>query len=330
MSTKPARKVKFWDLLKVSIALILLAFVISSTDLHQIRLLWHKLSPAWMGITFLLFLLLTVLKASQYYFLVGRALPYSRVLGITIFQNAITNFVAAAAGIASQITLMTVEQDVRFGRAAFSFIVAKMGDLFAVSILLLISSFWVRSQVRPTHGIVLTLLTVSFVLILLFLLALFFRGRFEALVRKGLSFFKLDRFGFVQQGLFLMSKLVLQDRRDIIRLLLYGIGYSMLYMLVTIAWAYARFRTFSLTMDVGVITYVASILQFASWFPVFVFGGLGISETMSVYLYGNFGVNKPELAAILLGSRLIFYLMNGSMLLYIPLENFIANRRISS
>lgn len=320
MSAKPSRRINFWNLLKVTVALILLGFVISTTDVQEILQLWHKLSPSWLGATFLLFLSLTCLKAGQYYFLVGKTVRYSRVLGITIFQNAITNFVAAAAGIASQLTLMTVEDDVRFGRAAFSLIVAKVGDLFAVFVLLLVSSIWVRSHELPTHGIVIILLSLTVIFLLVFILALLFRKRFVALTIRIISFFKLERFRFVQQGIALLEKLVTQDRELIVRLLFFGIGYSLVYMLVTMAWAYARFRTFSLVMDFATITYVVSILQYSSWLPIFVFGGLGVTETLSVYLYGVFGVDKAALAAILLGSRLIFYLMNAVSLLYLPAE----------
>lgn len=327
---KSPQKFGVWDLLKVILALVLLGFVISTTDLEQIKKLWYAFSPAWLGVTFLLFAVMTSLKALQFYVLVGGKLRYSRVLGIIILQNAVTNFVASAAGIASQLTLMAVEDDVKFGRAAFSFIIAKVGDLAAVAVLLFFSSLWVGSQAGPTRGVVVTLLATTVIFLMLFLLVLFFRARFVALLTRIFHFLRIDRFRFIQRGIGLLEELAAQDRGKILRLLMFGVGYSMIYMVATMIWAYARFRTFSLTIDLGVITYVVSILQYTSWFPILVFGGLGITETLSVYLYGTFGADKPQLAAILLGSRVVFYLMNAVSLLYVPIDAMAQNRNRTS
>lgn len=318
---------KIWNLLKVGVALFLLGFVLSTTDLGQIISLRYKLSWIWLVSAFLLLAGMTALKAWQYHFLIGMKLRYSRVLGITILQNVITNFVASTAGIASQVTLMTAGTDVKLGRAAISFAIAKMGDLFAVSIILLLSSLYVWPQAESVHGIVVALLILTLILALLIVLSLFLRSHVVTLVKKGLSFFKVARFSLVQRGITTLEYLASQDHGKIIRVLLYGTGYSMIYMLLTVIWAYTRFRTFSLVMDISVIAFVVSLLQYVSWIPITVFGGLGVTETLSVYLYGIFGVNKPELAAILLGSRVIFYLMNAVSLLYLPLETLLYRDR---
>jgi uncharacterized membrane protein YbhN (UPF0104 family) len=61
--------------------------------------------------------------------------------------------------------------------------------------------------------------------------------------------------------------------------------------------------------------------------PIQAFGGLGVCDVMSMYLYGLFGINQPEIAAILIGSRIIFYVVYGVMLLYIPIESWL-NRKV--
>jgi uncharacterized membrane protein YbhN (UPF0104 family) len=52
-------------------------------------------------------------------------------------------------------------------------------------------------------------------------------------------------------------------------------------------------------------------------------GGLGVSETLSVYLFGLFGKNPVEMAAIMIGVRLVFYIMNAFSLIYLPVETVV-------
>jgi uncharacterized membrane protein YbhN (UPF0104 family) len=97
---------------------------------------------------------------------------------------------------------------------------------------------------------------------------------------------------------------------------------------LSMAWGYTRIRMFSLDIDIATTTFVHSSLQIASWIPVYVLGGLGVSETLSVYLFGLFGESAVEIAAVMIGVRLVFYIMNAFSLLYLPVETVVrANRQ---
>ena len=52
--------------------------------------------------------------------------------------------------------------------------------------------------------------------------------------------------------------------------------------------------------------------------PIQVFGGLGVSEAASLVLFGLFGFVESELAAVLIGMRILFTLTNLAALLYLP------------
>lgn len=316
----PSPRARLWDLAKVVLALFFLVFVITTTDIQEVKALGDKLSPGWLGLSFILFCLLTVLKALQYHTLIGGRMEFPRVLGVVVLQNGITNFLTTAAGIASYLTMLGAEKDVRLGRAAVSFLIAKMGDLIAVSFLLLGSTVWAWQVIHPIRGLALGLLVVDLSVILVFFAAILLRGRFVGLLARLVSSLKLERFGLVRRGMDFLHSLAEQDQARALRMVAAGTLYSLVYMIVIMLWTYTRLRTFSLSLDMVTITFVGSILQIASWVPVYVFGGLGISETLSVYLYGIFGVDKPEIAAILLAGRLIFYLMSAATLLYLPVQ----------
>jgi uncharacterized membrane protein YbhN (UPF0104 family) len=101
----------------------------------------------------------------------------------------------------------------------------------------------------------------------------------------------------------------------------------MLYMSLTMVWVYASLLAFSLKIDLMPAIFANSILQLMSYLPIQVFGGLGVTEISSMYLYSLFGLRQSEIIAPLLGVRLEFYLLNGLVLLYLPVQAALSRRR---
>ena len=101
-----------------------------------------------------------------------------------------------------------------------------------------------------------------------------------------------------------------------------GAAFSLVYMAVTMAWIYASLRTFSFEIGILPVIFVNIFMQLISYLPIQVFGGLGVNETTSLYLYGIFGFPQTELAAVLIATRLLFYLTNLAVLLYLPAHTY--------
>jgi uncharacterized membrane protein YbhN (UPF0104 family) len=98
-----------------------------------------------------------------------------------------------------------------------------------------------------------------------------------------------------------------------------GLAFSLIYMTVTMVWIYASLMTFSFQIGFLPVVFTNTFMQLVSYLPIQVFGGLGVNETTLLYLYGIFSVSQPELAAVLIGVRILFYLMNLVVLLYLPI-----------
>lgn len=319
---------KLWDVLKILLAVVLLVYVISKTNFSQILLLRERFSWGWFWITFLLFGVMIAVKSMQYYYLLGKRLPYPRVLEIIVLQNALMNFVATAAGIASYLTILGMEKEVKLGRATVSFVLVKLGDLIAILFFLLLSSFFIGPMPLAAMRIAIIVSALVIFLLAFFFSIIFFRNRFVGFFKVFLHWLKLDQLDITQRGLDYLDAMAGYDQRKIFRLITTAIILSLIYMALTMAWGYARLRMFSLVIGVETVVFVVSLLQIASWIPVYVLGGLGISETLSVYLFGIFGTNQAELAAIMISARLVFYLMNAFSLLYLPVETMVrANRK---
>ena len=321
------KPIKLWDIAKICLAIVLIGYVASKTNLDQLLALRDRFSWTWFVITFILFSAMIAIKAAQYYFLIGKKLPYHRILEIVILQNALMNFVATAAGIASYLTMLGAEKDVRLGRATVSFVVVKMVDLMAVMILFLCSIFFLLPLPEAAARIAVIISFVTILILVVFFGIILFRRRFAMLLRKLAVRFKFNRLSFVKSILDLLDAMAEQNQKKIFRLMTTAAALSMLYMAVTMVWGYSRLRMFSLLLGIDIVTFVHSALQIASWIPIHVLGGLGISETLSVYLFGIFGENQAELAAVMISARLVFYLMNAFSLLYLPIETMIRTNK---
>lgn len=318
--TDSPKKSQIWNIAKIILALILVWLVLSKTDLTQLATLHERISAPWLVATLFLYFSLTLLKALQYYFLIGRRVDYPQVLNIVVVQNAISNFIATSAGIASYLALFRVEQGVKVSRAALAFILAKVGDLISIWLFMLVSSLLIWPLVASFHSLILLSLFFIGAAILGFFAAVFLRQKFVSILAWLVEKLKLSRLGFVNKLMDLLASLAEQEHGFVFRMVGTGIAFSLIYMTVTMLWLYASLQTFSFDIQILQVIFVNIFMQLISYLPIQVFGGLGVNETTSLYLYSIFNFPQTELAAILIGTRLLFYLTNLAVLLYLPVH----------
>lgn len=311
---------KTWNALKIVLALALFAYVFSKTDYEQLIALKEQFSWKWFGATFLAFIAMLAIKTLQYYVFIGKKISYPRTLEVVIIQNLLMNFVTTVAGMASYLTILGVEKDVRLGKATTSFVLVKIGDVIAVFVFLLISIFFIQPIPTGAMPIVVFICVFAFLFALFLAFFLFFRQSLFAWAIQLASLFKISHFTIVQKGVNYLNETAQYSQKKILRTISTASFLSLAYMGVTMFWGYARFRTLSLSLDFFVVVFIFSLLQFASWIPIYVLGGLGVSEGMSIYLLGLFGVPQIGLAATLIGIRIIVYLLHASTILYLPLR----------
>jgi uncharacterized membrane protein YbhN (UPF0104 family) len=311
-------KKKIWNALKIILSIFLIGFVISRTDVQEMRQVWETLSQTWLLASIGCFVLMTIVKAFQYRALIDPKLSFWNVLNIIIMQNAISNFISNAAGVVSYVSMFRAEHGVKLSRSTVAFIIVKVGDLIAILLLLVSSLVFVWPTVTSLHSLLLVLTIGIFTTLGVFFATVFFRHWFVGILRKFLARVKLLRFGLVQRGLTLLESLSEQDPAIIKNMLVRGVLYSGLYFTCTTAWSFTLIRAFHIPINFSGMVFVSSIRQIISFIPIQVFGGLGVTEVSSLYLYSLFGIPVPELSAALLGIRIYNILLNGMTLMYIP------------
>jgi uncharacterized membrane protein YbhN (UPF0104 family) len=318
-----------WNIIKALLALCLLGFVVSKVELSRLLYLHRQVSVLWLFIDLILFIILTLVKARQYQALINYEVSYHRVLNIVVLQNAITNFVASSAGIASYLALLHIDEGVKVRKVAASFLVAKVSDLWAVAILLSVSAVWVGSQVTALRELVAVLLLAVASGMGIFLAAIFTRGQLVRFLERFACHMHVDRLTFVQKVFASLRLIVDQDVKTIFGILQVGLLYSLIYMAVTVMWGYSNMRVFSLVLAPESVAFVTALLQLVSWIPVQMFGGLGVNEALLVYLYAQFGVPQTEMALVSIGIRLLFYLLILATLAYLPLSALFIKEKVT-
>jgi len=87
-------------------------------------------------------------------------------------------------------------------------------------------------------------------------------------------------------------------------------------------------RLFAVSIGAWPVLFIISLIQLLSIIPIQVFGGLGVYEVTSLYLYGLFSISRPEIVPVIISSRIYLYLLNLLLLLYLPLDSRLGREEV--
>jgi uncharacterized membrane protein YbhN (UPF0104 family) len=318
---------RLWTFAKVILAVILIGIVFSQTSWEDLLALRSRIAWGWTALYVVLYFSLTVFKSFQYKKLLDLPIPYPRVVGVVVLQNGLSNIVANSAGIVSYLVMLRGEQGVRVSRAALVFVITKVGDLFAVWLALLLSSIFIWKQIESLQTLAIALILLMGFALFIFFLAVTLRGRFVELINAILARTKLTRIAIIQRGVDGLTSMMGQDRGEMTRMTFTALALSFIYFLMTFLWSYTQIKMFSVSLGLFPFLFITAILQLVSIIPITILGGLGVNEASSMVIYPLFGIDPVSFAAVLIGMRVTFYLINLIVLLYLPLYGFLENRK---
>jgi uncharacterized membrane protein YbhN (UPF0104 family) len=318
-----------WNIFKLLVAIGLAGYVLTRTDLNEVISLWGQIVLPYLIATFLLYTSLTFLKALEYHILLQQPTSYWRVLNIVVMQNALSNFFTNSVGVASYLTLLKVEERIKLGRSGLVFLITKLGDLFAVWMVMVICTVLFWRRIPGLHGFILIPEVIVGLGFVLFFTALFLRKPFISYGNALSKRFQLTRFSFVKQAAQALDAFALMQEKSILRIVFIAFSLSIIYYMFTLMWMLVSMRTFGFQAETWAIIFVSGALQLFSFFPVTILGGLGVAEFTSLYLYSLFGVQQEGLTAVLVGWRVLYYLTNLFVLLYIPVYALEIERKLT-
>lgn len=316
-AASPDSKNKWINILKIALALALTAALLLNTSLPQIAEVVRGIAPAWLAVSALLFVLVNLAKAWQYHLLAQDKLPYSRVLNVILIQNVVSNLLAAGAGIVSYFALLSAERGIKPSRTLGIFVFVKMGDLIQIWLFMLVSAWMVWERVAALQPVLILSLTAIAVGVGFFLAAIFLRQRFIAFFRTILAALRVDRFSFVARLTDALEALAASDERFVRTAMRRAVWGAFVYLLANLAWMYSIVRALNFEIGMLPIVFVNTAQQLISYIPIQVLGGLGVVDASMVYLFSFFGYETSRLISIMVGWRILYYLMNAALFVYL-------------
>ncbi|CAG0981343.1 hypothetical protein ANAEL_01763 [Anaerolineales bacterium] len=320
-----------WNFLKILFAIALVWYFLSWVDPNELYDLWERVRITHLLATIGLYSVLTLLKAYMYQqILIEQKTRYTRVLNIVVLQNSISNFLANSAGLASYLALLRLEENVKVRQSGLTFLIIKIGDLFAVWLISIACSFLLWDRVEELHNAILFFLILVGLGFIVFFLALFWRRGFISQTTRFIHWVKLTRYSFFEQVANALDSFAEMPQDVVFHTVYKAFGLTFVYTVITLLWMIVSMNAFQLPIDALSILFVSCILQLFSMIPVSVFGGLGITEVTSLYLYTLLGVPGTELSIILVGWRILYYVTNLLLVIYLPIYALFIEPKIPS
>lgn len=325
-NTTPKKTPFVWSAFKLALGIGLILFVLSQTNLADLTRTLQHANLTWLTVSIILFLLTTLLKVLQYHILMRNDASYLQVLHLIVWQNAISNYFLTGAGIVTYFTMTRMEHEIKTSRSATIFLLTKAGDLIAIWLTLVASTVLLWFHITPVRVPLLVALAFITFIILTFFLTVFLRQGFVSLVKRFLDRVGVSRLGFVEQGVEYLHGLAAMNQVKVLRILGALILCSFVYLAVSLGWVYTTYAVFNLHITPAPFIFVSLVIQLVSYIPVSVLGGLGITETTSLYLFELFGISPTTLTPVLVSARVLFYLLNLLPLIYLPIYELLRKK----
>lgn len=310
-------RLPFWSVLKVSLAVCLFWLVISQTSLADLVAAARRIQPVWLLVTVLAFALIAWAMARRYWVLVGKELAFHEMLELVIIQTLITNFLMNAAGATSFVALLRTQHQIGIGRGVLALFLARVGDIVFLASALAVMSWPVWSRIEVLHNLVAVMILVQVAFLLGSCSAYAARARLSEWIQGIRERYGIDENGLAGRTTGSVLSLCKTEESQLRPLIAPLLGYSAVVLVANFAYAYATLALFAFPLGLWDVLFVAVVMQLVSFVPVQVFGGLGIYEVSSVYLYSLLGAEPSETIPIVIGAHAVFYLLNAMMLLFI-------------
>lgn len=317
------KKSTFWNVAKIVLAFVLVAFILSQTSLREVIELWHRISVTWLLYSVLCFFAITWTTARRYHILIDKKITFRQTLVLVIIQSVVGNLLATSAGVATYVTILRGKHKIQVSQSVISILLARFGDVLALLVALTLSSWILWPQIATLHWILILLIVGMVGLIITFLLIITLRKPAVSMLQRALRIVHLDRIGIVDGASRKLAALAEQEPGRIRALLGPFLGYSALTLILTFVFGYCNMRLFAVPVGSWPVLFIISLTQFIAMVPVQVFGGLGTYDVTSMYLYDLFGVSQSEIVPVIIGSRIYFYLLNLLLMLYLPIDSWL-------
>ena len=261
--------------LTVGIIALLLRYV----TLADIAAALASVGPAWLGASFLLYILSTTLRAARFQYLLRGRIRFPAMLRIVYLQNLANNLLPNMLGELSFVYLAKRESDISSGEAGATLVVARLFDLLAVFGLTVVALLLLPSPPSQFSTLLFWFGVFLALLFCVITVSLVHEHRVVALSERFAAFSRLDRISVVPWALRKMRQVIaaLHTMREgrtllvcsLVSLAVWGLAYAQVYILLAAMGSTVTFLTAALG---------TSLYRLASALPVYGIAGFGTVE----------------------------------------------------
>ena len=181
-------------------------------------------------------------------------------------------------------------------------------------------------QIAVVRLLVVLILFSGLIILLISIWAMNKRVAFIKFVEKLFIKFSLNKFSRLVELFDYLKSLSNINFKESFPIFLYVAGISVIIICFSISNSYFLNLAFNIKISIWAIIFMVSLQRLLSLFPIFVFGGLGVLDVTSLFLYGLFGFTQEEIAPIVLGSRILVYFLYSILLLLLPINRLISSQ----
>lgn len=315
-----------WTGLKITLAVALVGYIATQVRPADLIQLWRNVSLPWLATGVLAYIGITAVTALRYWHLIDRQISFRQTFGLVVVQTVLGNFVATSAGLASYVTILRGRHQVRVSQAVWSVLVSRYGDLIALLCALALAVWAIWPQIAALHVAVVTLLGALGAAALMITLVFLIRQRAAAWLMSALSWQRLDRIALSRrlkdqiQVIAAHHEPILNSRMALM------LGYSAMILILQFTLSYAYTQMLAIPLNAWEVLFILAFGLLIGLVPIQVFGGLGVTEMTTLYLYQLFGVGADTAVSAAISARLFLYLLNLIILLYLPFETIMARQ----
>jgi uncharacterized membrane protein YbhN (UPF0104 family) len=221
------------------------------------------------------------------------------------------NLITTAAGAAWYVGSLRNEHNIPVTKSLLSLVLARLGDLLMLLLSLSTAALILWRQIGSLHVTVIVVIIALSSVASMSLLILILRQRFVRFFSNIWRRFNWRQETYVRRALTTLTEFA---ERGLAEAKLNSIGafagYSVFSCGTMFLFAYSSIQAFGVWIDVWPVIFVISLTQVMALVPIQIFGGLGLYDFTYLYLYGLLGFDRSEFAAVVVGLRVSFYVIN--------------------
>jgi uncharacterized protein (TIRG00374 family) len=318
-----------WNVFKVFLALSLFAIVLSKTSWDEIINLWDVTSRAWLIVAILLFYFQIYILTIRYKYILSNKIAFRDLLNVVALLAVITNMISPSVAAASFITILRKKFKINISSSIGSMVLARFSDWIIILLALIVSSLVLHEHLKGIEFLIGALSVGLAILIIIFLFLFIYRIKFIHHLGSLFNFLKLDHLSLVQNSLKRLNVLAENKIENSSLYFRNVILSTLIIFFISYLFLFSSYRALSLPVGFWLVLFMLSIYYLLNTIPIQVFGGIGIVELSGVYLFGLFGYNENEIAAVMIGLRILIILANVVLVLHLAVESWL-NQRIQS